>query len=337
MKFALCPKFIEHASKHKATLGIEVLYQIANRRTPYKVYLDNQGYLLKEYNRIAGQDDSGFIFEWLVFLAKNDAIKSIDSNSEDDCIHEITVNLLKQTIFDRNLVITDEAAYRAFSDDIISYDIRLHDPEQIAMTLNGNYNRQGIFNQTAFLKHLISILLQMLERKHTHTLEDLYNDHIVDSLRQHDYIIADQTRSGSSASGITAGELDIVVRSQNGLIETIIEAFRLESCGPLNTIVSKHIDKLINKYDTAGHERNYVVVYSESADFNKNWIRYFEYVSDLNSKPDFSSTCPLKLFEDTEKDLVTKADFRIGRAIHIRNGREIEIMHLFVNFHNNCL
>jgi hypothetical protein len=56
-------------------------------------------------------------------------------------------------------------------------------------------------------------------------------------------------------------------------------------------------------------------------------------MSDINNKVDFNNEkTPLISFEDTGDELCDKTEIRIGRAVHRRNDRDIEVFHVFANF-----
>ena len=169
--------------------------------------------------------------------------------------------------------------------------------------------------------------IKMTERKSTHMLEDLHNDNITDWLRGKGYSISDQTRSGRSK--FSAGELDIAIRKRKGEIVSIIEAFRLSSCGENNQIVSQHIDKLIHDYDSAGNECNFILVYCESKNFLRLWGNYFRYMEKLNSKPGFRAKYPLISFDDTR--LSKKANMKVGLSKHEREGDIVKVYHILID------
>lgn len=174
----------------------------------------------------------------------------------------------------------------------------------------------------------------MLERKYQDKIENLHNDFFVDKLRD-SHIVTDQTRSGRSSSGNDAGELDIMIRKENGTPVSIIEAFRLDSCGGQNSVIASHINKLLHDYDTAGHEENYILVYAEASNFSKLWDNYLEYVKNLNSKKEFIGNNKLESFEDTGKEFSLKTDIRVGLAKHKREDYLVKIYHVFMNLYKD--
>ncbi len=172
--------------------------------------------------------------------------------------------------------------------------------------------------------------IRLQERKYTRKLEDLHNEEFTDFLRDKGYIVTDQTFSGKSNTN--AGQLDIMLRRRNGTPVSIIEAFRLSSCGQKNTVISKHIYKLLHNYDTTGHGVNFILVYAEAPNFTKLWRNYSQYVEKLNSKPDFDkATCPIVSFDDTK--ISDKSEIKIGLAKHRREDKLVKVYHVFINMY----
>ena len=192
-----------------------------------------------------------------------------------------------------------------------------------------NFSKNEVCNN--LLSDLIEKSIRMCERKYTKKIEDLHNDDFTDWLRDKGYYVADQTRSGRSL--LTAGEIDIMVRNEKGTPLSIIEAFRLSSCGKNNTTTVTHINKLLNSYDTIGHDENFILVYSEASDFDRLWLNYTDYVSNINGNNLFNPKSKLASFEDVSLQYSNKSGIRIGLAKHERDGREIKVYHIFINMH----
>ncbi|HRG73921.1 MAG TPA: hypothetical protein PLX69_05120 [Leptospiraceae bacterium] len=185
------------------------------------------------------------------------------------------------------------------------------------------------YNSEKMLYDLVEKAQRMLERKRIKKIEDLINDEFTDFLRDKGYLATDQTRSG--ISGKNPGEIDIMIRNKNGTPLTIIEAFRLSSCGPDNKVVVSHIDKLVHNYDSAGLERNFVLVYAESKSFFDLWKNYIDYVTNLNANPNFKKENLLISFYDTMNQYSKVEGVRVGRGVHRRNDRELEVFHIFID------
>lgn len=333
MNFVICPNFVKLAKDHPSTLLNDVLLHISNSQTPYRIYCDSYGQMMDYYDAIAQNDKSGLIRFWIDCLAKNNTVKNIPTLSCEDFHKKTAISILKSIITHRNIIVSSEMEYVDHSDDIASYEINLYDQENICKALYTDRLQIGC-DSTNLLDFILDSLINMLARKYTHKLEDLHNDILVTSLRQYGFNTSDQERAGKSENDGTAGELDIVLREKMGRPISIIEAFRLASCGPSNTVISKHINKLLNNYDTVGHKRNFIVVYSEAANFTANWNNYNDYIQCLNDKKDFSKQCPILSFEDTGTDVIDKTEIRVGRAIHTKSGRDVELLHIFANFNN---
>lgn len=184
----------------------------------------------------------------------------------------------------------------------------------------------------SLLKDLIDKAHRVMERNSSQVkLEDLHNDDFTHWLRDKGYYVTDQTRSGRSA--VSVGEVDIMVRSKNGTPVSIIEAFRLTTCGDSNSIVDKHINKLLSNYDTAGLVRNFILIYAESPDFMKLWMDYFTYTQKLNDKINFTSKHKLISFKDVTTEFVHVTDIKVGLAEHSRQNSLIEVYHVFINMY----
>lgn len=186
----------------------------------------------------------------------------------------------------------------------------------------------------SLLKDLISLLLILQSRKHLDLDENEWNDYLTDLLRVKQYYVADQSRSGFSGSSsrkkVNSGELDITIRdlTNNGIIKTIIEAFKLSSCGKSNKSIQDHINRLIERYDTSGNEENYIIVYSISSDFSLLWSKYQNHVENVIFKNKY------KMIE-IEYPSIPRSDIKIGLSNIMRNKREIRIYHLFLNMKKN--
>lgn len=187
-----------------------------------------------------------------------------------------------------------------------------------------------MYSLDKILDDLIEVGSRILERKFQKKIEDLINDDIVDLLRTKGHNISDQTRSGHSGSGKGAGEIDIMVRKSNGIPVTIIECFRLESCGTKNTVVSEHLVKLLSKYDTHELKRKFIVVFGEAERFDNLWTNYNQYIKDLNSNNNYGDKYPLSGFS-VRDDLHNFANMKVGISRHDNNGETVEIVHLILN------
>jgi len=147
------------------------------------------------------------------------------------------------------------------------------------------------------------IEISLLETKNRNAIskesEDETNDRFRNALANRGYNITDQSRGGESSSGINAGERDLVVCNSQGIDESIIEAFILNSLD--STIINKHYEKLVKRYDTVGNSVNFILVYSKTKNFDDLWKKYIEYDR-------FES------FVDTKKEYSQKDNVRVSNS-----------------------
>ncbi|MGV3588343.1 MAG: leucine-rich repeat domain-containing protein [Adhaeribacter sp.] len=207
----------------------------------------------------------------------------------------------------------------AYGIDNVKYELSPVPPKSI----------EAPFDADKLLDDIIESLKTQCGRKLSHKDEDLHNDNLTDLLRARGYNITDQTRHGGSSKN--AGELDLMVRNNVGGSLSIIEAFKAASAGSKDANISSHINKLLHKYDTAGHEVNFIVVYSEAANFQNFWNNYCDYMEDLNNKHEFDNKYELKRFKDTGRSRLT--NIRVGQAKHDREGKEVLVYHIVADMY----
>jgi internalin A len=235
-------------------------------------------------------------------------------------------------ILERNLATIDADNYAAHTNDINGLGINLIESHK--MVAHMSRPEPKAFNSDNLLRDLIEKSKIILEKKFTRRAEDIYNDDFSEFLRGREYYACDQTRSGISPGGVNPGEIDIMIRSpKTGAPESIIESFILNSFGPGNTTISKHLNKLLNNYDTAGLGRNFILIFSTLSDLKAAWENYRSYIKDLNNKPDFKTKYSLISFEDVSARWGTPINVKIGLATHNRDGSFVEVFHLFINMY----
>lgn len=181
---------------------------------------------------------------------------------------------------------------------------------------------------------LVEISSRLLERKFVKRIEDQINDDITDLLRTKGYNVTDQTRSGVSESGLQSGELDLMIRKENGTPITIVESLRLKSCGSKNRKIAAHINKLFTNYDTHGLERNFILVFGEAKNFQSLCESYFRYIDGLNSKPEFNEKeFPISGIGYMPQ-LSSSANIKLIMSNHLHNGKNRELVHIILNMKN---
>ena len=186
--------------------------------------------------------------------------------------------------------------------------------------------RKFRFNYQVLLDDLIEIGTVLQKRIHTRQHEDLYNDFYKDALTFKGYRVLDQTRAGSSASGKSAGELDIEICNDFGIPFSILEALRLKSLD--RTVITTHINKLLHKYDTSGHEKNIVIVFCEIDKFDDLVSGYNTFLSEkLNTHELFEKKYPTV---STSEIAFGKTDIRVFECKHNREGKEVSVFHILI-------
>jgi hypothetical protein len=174
-----------------------------------------------------------------------------------------------------------------------------------------------------FVANLVSACLKLQKNRiyKGDFSEDDRNTYISDLLDGAGYDTKDQTRQGTSYAGKSAGEIDILIKDQQGLPFTIIEALNLKYID--KGYIKKHIEKLFNNYDTAGLENNFMVVYANVKDFGTFCKSYIDYIANHNYTHIFQSVKEIKDYRF--------ADFKIFRAEHIRQGQNVFLYHIVIN------
>ncbi len=129
--------------------------------------------------------------------------------------------------------------------------------------------------------------------------------------------VKDQTQHGSSASGISPGEIDLLITSPT---YTIIEALNLNSVN--STILNSHIKKLEDNYDPIGLKEKYLLVYVDiKSDFVKFCVKYYNHIE--KHKFEFEKIYIKELPRDT-------TDIRVYQTVHSRHEMEVKIFHVLV-------
>jgi hypothetical protein len=186
--------------------------------------------------------------------------------------------------------------------------------------------RKFRFNYQILLDDIIEIGTVLQKRMHTRKIEDLYNDFYKDALTFKGYRAQDQTRAGSSASGKSAGELDIEISNDFGIPFSILEAFRLNSLN--QSVIVEHINKLLHKYDTSGHEKNIVIAYCEIDRFDQLVAKYNTFLlNKLNTHELFEKRYPTV---STSEIAYGKTDIRVFECKHDREGKEVYVFHVLI-------
>lgn len=316
------------------------------------IYLDNENFILNNYTKlkdyfssINNTDAVFWLDKWITKGINNDIFEKHSLNQSISCEYIHSVEYIKER-FQRNIITLNDSNYINQRNHIVSNNINILDNYIVNNTYCENINSVTYHQHTAFVlfdddifKKLVNAINNMLVRKHTNILEDNHNGLLRILMSNLGYEVLDQTQGGRSNTGDSIGELDILIRNDEGNPKSIIEAFRLKKTTPGNNVIDTHINKLINYYDTSGLFRNYILVYFEGKDneennFEEDWIRYKEYINNLNQKNNFDETkSPLDQFSDYSEDVLYEySNIKIGIAKHIKNNvKTHEVIHIYIN------
>ena len=244
-----------------------------------------------------------------------------------DCINDSSPHLFNYTFVKR---IGQENTFKTIPCEKSARGVNVHKLLQFYYISNTEIDDNPMYSLDKIQNDLVEVSSRVLERKFQKRIEDLINDDLVDLLRTKGHNVSDQSRSGKSGNGIGAGEVDIMIRRANGIPVTIIESFRLQSCGSKNVVVAQHINKLLTKYDTHEIKRKFILVFGEAERFDNLWVNYSEYIKNLNNNYDFGDSYLLSGFS-VRNDLHEFSNLKIGVSRHENNGDTIEVVHLVLN------
>lgn len=153
--------------------------------------------------------------------------------------------------------------------------------------------------------------------------ENERNDYLRDALVMAKYTVLDQSRRGKSATGKSAGEVDLLIQ-KDGFPITIVEALNLRS---LDTVyLDEHLDRIFG-YDAIGNQFNVVLAYVNVADFDAFCRNYANHIQE------YSYLYSLKTVEDNLKiNGLMYTDIRVIKTVHDRNGADSVLYHVCVLF-----
>ena len=156
------------------------------------------------------------------------------------------------------------------------------------------------------------------------TKEDSFNDYFRDMLCGKGYSeTKDQTRHGISASGKSAGEVDLLLTKEGkeiALFEGIIPYSSTDSR------IGEHIEKAINKYNTLG-TATFIVAYVNAANYEDFCAKYYNYISNYN----FSLPIKKRMTEMTAPNASTK----YSQIILSKDGFDFPVFFICFNTRKN--
>jgi len=237
------------------------------------------------------------------------------SIQEMNRLHEKQIDYLSK-IEDVILKIRKSHLYKE-ENNLLQWYQKISLPSFIVRIINLDKDINHEFDYLKLKSDLIEIAL--VETKNRNAIfkesEDETNDRFRNAIHYKNYNITDQSRGGESSSGINAGERDLVIRNERGVDESVIEAFILKSLD--STVINKHYEKLVKRYDTSGNRVNFVLVYSKTKNFDELWEKYIEFDGFNN-------------FVDTQDEYSQKDNVRVG----VSEYKKMKVYHLFINFYS---
>lgn len=184
--------------------------------------------------------------------------------------------------------------------------------------------------EKAILEQIITQLIALQENRFIYDkTEPEKNQQLRQFLRASGLLASEEVKQGRSGSekqkNFQHGNLDIAIYDSENkqTLKSIVEALELKDLR--KKVIKKHIDKLLNRYDTAGNEENFVIVYSKSDEFEDLWEKYKKFVNH-------------KVFpkeEEIEELEMPKARIKGGRNYYLVNSKMLCLYHLFVDMSLN--
>lgn len=150
--------------------------------------------------------------------------------------------------------------------------------------------------------------------------EDDRNTFIASMMESAGFLLKDQTRKSTTATGKSAGEIDIFIQDINHLPISLIEALNLSYVD--KGYIATHINKIFI-YDANGLPNNYIIVYANVANFGSFYEKYRDYVKSHDFK--------YPLVKLTEDSLVQFSELKKFTVVHERNNIEVNIHHIVIN------
>ena len=129
----------------------------------------------------------------------------------------------------------------------------------------GRYDVNRTSQQGVLHKTIIDALIKLQDNKTFYSSsENERNTYIRDLMDTAGYICKDQTLRAISASGKSAGELDIRIEDKDGNLLSIYEGLNLKGFSKSSEeYLDKHLEKLLDNYNSSGCSYLFLVSYVE--------------------------------------------------------------------------
>lgn len=219
--------------------------------------------------------------------------------------------------------------FRMITDDIAKGRKLSEVAESAIQAVNHILENTAMVYEEKFTKALLDACakLQTNENWVRNTDENGRNAYLKDLLETGGYRVNDQTLSGLSPTGKSAGELDLKVFTPDGQPFTILEALNIQVKFPFSwdkESLRTHVNKLY-QYDANGLARNYVVVYATGPSFGR-------FAAEVHRMLSSAEECPYgkaKLIDVVPID-TDCADLKLALATYYRNDMKTRLYVLCV-------
>ncbi|MCT3661327.1 hypothetical protein HZR00_02190 [Elizabethkingia anophelis] len=203
--------------------------------------------------------------------------------------------------------------------DAIAHISDFNDPIQVLSA----YEKLALPTLQSFLDILVSACMRMQANRMywPPCLEDDRNTFISDQLEASGYYVKDQTKRSTSAAGILAGEIDLLVLNTKKLPFTIIEALNLTSLD--RTDLTVHLDKVF-KYDSNGNKANFMLVYYDGKNFSSFSDKYYNYITTEHNYHYHRQS-------GKKHEWLTHSNIRLYETMHSRNGKIVSLYHIVLH------
>jgi len=251
-----------------------------------QIVLDIEGRLEYAYTQSIGKDTGAFelLKTWRFILdehkKKQNGKVLLTPSSVNDDHYRIVLDVIKNSAstFQKCILAYNNSSYESFCDELTQRRIELYNLQNVT-PINLELFMRKTFSMDDFIQDLSYILHLLARTKTKGSLEDEYNDHVRNMLRCKDYNVNDQGREGESASGLGAGELDLVI-SQSGFLAAIIEAMKLSSIS--QSYINEHYRKLVTSYNPLQVSNTVLLTYFTGNKFDEWWPRYVQHIKGIS-------------------------------------------------------
>jgi hypothetical protein len=182
---------------------------------------------------------------------------------------------------------------------------------------------------TTFLDNVFEHRKISDENKYNIIIRDLLSH----SIRHKSWSVKDQSMGGTTDSHSTANRAgissrDLIILNEKEHHISAIECLRLKFVpteDDSDSEIKRHLKKIFRN-EPIGISPLFIIVYCETKSFSITWEKYLDYISSI----DFENYQNIECTRNLEIS-PARANLRAARVKHIRETKEIEVFHLFIN------